>query len=94
MKPDILLSYPEEEDGLADRPERTAYAVIYVRPETNTVLYERAIVVDIEKRGDTLIYMANLNGALFLRDRILEIHYATRFRFVEDPGASSCASRK
>jgi hypothetical protein len=85
VKPDILLSYPEEEDGLADRPERTAYAVVYVRPETNTVLYERAIAAGIEKRGDTLIYMANLNGGLFLRDHILESHYATQFRFVEDP---------
>jgi hypothetical protein len=85
VKPDILLSYPEAEDGFAERPERAAYAVVYVRPETNTILYERAIASGIRKRGDTVIYTANLNGSLFLRDRILESHYAAQFRFAEDP---------
>lgn len=59
--------------------------MIYVRPETNTVLYERAIASGIDKRGDAVIYTANLNGALFLRDHILESHYASQFRFAEDP---------
>jgi hypothetical protein len=84
-KPDILLPYPEEEDGLTDRPERSAYAVVYVRPETNTILYERAIVSGIRKRGDKVIFTANINGSLFLRDRILEEHYASQFRFAADP---------
>jgi hypothetical protein len=79
------VSYPEGEDGFAERPERTAYAVVYVRPETNTVLYERAIVSGIRKRGDRIIYSANINGSFFLRDKILENHYAAQYRFAEDP---------
>jgi hypothetical protein len=59
--------------------------VVYVRPETNSILYERAIASGIRKRGDTVIYTANLNGSLFLRDLILESHYASQFRFAQDP---------
>lgn len=83
MKPDILLPYPAEE-GLAPGGAGT-YAVVYVRPETNTVLYERAILAAIRRRGDEVIHLANLNGGLFLRDRILEDHYATQLRFARDP---------
>jgi hypothetical protein len=84
-RPDILVEYPEGEDGLAGGPEASAYAVVYVRPETNTILYERAIVSGIRKRGDKVIYTANINGGIFLRDRILESHYATQYRFAADP---------
>jgi hypothetical protein len=59
--------------------------VVYVRPETNSVLYERAIAAAIRGRGDTVIYVANLGGALIRRDGILQAHYATQLRFAADP---------
>ena len=74
----------------ANRPVATpagsgpSYAVVYVRPETNNVLYERAIVAAVRKQGQ-LVYLANLNGAIFQRDRILERHYSSQFRFARDP---------
>ena len=84
MKPDILIGYPPEE-GFASGSGAAAYAVVYVRPETNTVLYERAIVAGIRDRGDSIIYTANLNGGLFIRDRILQDHNVTQLRFAADP---------
>ena len=82
MKPDILVAYPPEE-GFG--PGAGSYAVVYVRPETNTVLYERAIVAGIRARGDTIIYTANLNGGLFESDGILKRHYVTQLAFAADP---------
>jgi hypothetical protein len=84
-KPDLLIRYPPEENGFAPGSNTAAYAVVYVRPETNTVLYERAIVAGIRDRGDSVIYTANLSGALFRQDGILRDHYVTQLRFAEDP---------
>jgi hypothetical protein len=81
--PDLIVKYPPEENGFAAGGD-CAYAVIYVRPETNKVLYERAIVAGIRGMGRP-IYIANLSGSLFLRDRILESHYPSQFRFASDP---------
>jgi hypothetical protein len=83
-RPDIIVRYPSEENGFASGGEEISYAVAYVRPETNNVLYERAIASALRACADTL-YMANLNGALLLQDRILEEHYASQFRFARDP---------
>ncbi len=81
----FIVRYPEGEDGLAcGRGEKTAYAVVYVRPETNNVLYERAIVAGIRRMGDP-VFMANVNGSAFLLDGIFEDHYASQFRFAHDP---------
>jgi hypothetical protein len=64
-KVSFIVRYPEGEDGLASgRGEKTAYAVVYVRPETNNVLYERAIVSGIRRMGDP-VFMANINGTAF-----------------------------
>jgi hypothetical protein len=84
-KPDLILRYPLGEDGFGPgRPAGTAYAVVYVRPETNNILYERAIATAIRRRGVPLS-IANINGALFVRDGILQEHYASQFRFAADP---------
>jgi len=82
VKPDILVAWPPEE-GFG--PQAGSYAVVYVRPETNTVLYERAIVAGIRARGDAIIYTANLNGGLFERDGILQRHYVSQLGFASDP---------
>ena len=42
MKPDILVEYPPAE-SFPSGAGAGSYAVAYVRPETNTVLYARAI---------------------------------------------------
>jgi hypothetical protein len=84
-KVNFILEYPQGEDGLAPgKGERTAYAVVYVRPETNNVPYERAIVTGIRRMGDP-VYMANINGSVFLLDGVLEDHYVSQFRFARDP---------
>ncbi len=82
--PSIIVGYPPDENGMEG--EKAAYAVVYVRPETNGVLYERAIVAGIRGLGRA-VFIANLGGGLFIRDRILECHYAPQFRFARDPRA-------
>jgi hypothetical protein len=76
------VAFPPEQSFA---PGTGAYAVVYVRPETNTVLYERAIVAGIRSRGDRIIYSANLNGGLFLREGILREHYCSQLAFASDP---------
>ena len=93
MKPDILVAYPPEEGfgrAAADvAAGAETYAVVYVRPETNTILYERAIVAGIRGRGDSIVYTANLNGSLFREEGILQDHYVTQLRFASDPRAEA-----
>ncbi len=91
MKPDLIIRYPQKENGfcesgqaLSDCDDRAAYAVIYLRPETNRVLYEKAILSCVRTCGE-LLYLANLNGSLFIRDRILESHFTSQFRFIAAP---------
>jgi len=86
LKPDILSAYPPEE-VFGSGAGAGAYAVVYVRPETNTLPYERAIATAIRNRGDEVIYTANLNGELFRSDGILQDHYVTQLRFASDPRA-------
>jgi hypothetical protein len=83
-RPNIIVPYPTGEDGLSTGGEGSAYAVAYVRPETNNVLYERAIVSALRVCAGT-VYMANLNGALFTKDCILEEHFSSQFRFARYP---------
>lgn len=82
--PNILVAYAAEQ-GLASGPGPAAYSVVYVRPETNSVLYERAIAAAIRSRGEEVVYLANLGGGLLRRDGVLRDHYTTQLRFAEDP---------
>jgi hypothetical protein len=88
LKPDILVEYPPAESFPSDAGAGS-YAVAYVRPETNTVLYERAIAAAIRGRGDEVIYIANLGGGLIQQDGILRKHYLTQLRFASDPRAEA-----
>jgi hypothetical protein len=56
----------------------------YVRPETNNILYERAILAGLRAHGK-IIYCANLSGNVFIRDAILERHYPSQFKFARNP---------
>ncbi len=82
--PDIIIPYPKDEDGFSACGDLAAYAVAYVRPETNNVLYERAILAGLRAHGK-IIYCANIAGSVFSRDSILENHYPSQFRFARDP---------
>lgn len=74
ITPDIIIDYmPLNEDFMP-------VAVIYVRPETNQVSYEKAILKGALPYSD-VIFMANLNGMLFIRDALILDHYACQYRF-------------
>ena len=49
------------ENGFAAQENRSAYIMAYVRPETNNVLYERAILSGLRAHGK-IIYCGNLPG--------------------------------
>lgn len=82
--PGIIIPYPQGENGFADCGDNSAYTMVSVRPETNNVLYERAILSGLRAHGK-IIYCANLPGSIFTRDSILRQHYPTQFRFARDP---------
>lgn len=74
MAADIVIVYSNR-FGVESPP-----AVIYVRPETNRILYERAIIMGV-KPFASVIYMANLGGNLFESGSLIEQHYSSQFRF-------------
>ena len=59
VKPDIIIPYPRGESGFADCGDDSAYTMVDVRPETNNVAYERAILSGLRAHGK-IIYCANL----------------------------------
>ena len=74
INPDIIIEFS---------PDDTLHlpvVVIYVRPETNIVSYEKSIIKGIAPFGN-VIYMANLNGKLFIKDALILEHYASQYRF-------------
>jgi hypothetical protein len=84
--PNIIIPYPQGESAFTACGDLAAYAVAYVRPETNNVSYERAILAGLRAHGK-IIYCANIAGSVFLRDSILENHYPSQFRFARNPWA-------
>ncbi len=84
-RPNILVRYRicEDDAGLDER-SGSAYALIYVRPETNRLFYEGEILSAVRHRAE-VVYMANLNGSVFLDHGILAAHYASQYRFAADP---------
>lgn len=74
IMPDILIDYFFDMDRIAP------VGVIYVRPESNFVSYEKAIIKGIQKYAD-VIYMANLNGLIFIKDALILEHHSSEYRF-------------
>lgn len=72
--PDIIIEYSY------DSKKFMPIAVIFVRPETNNVSYEKSILKGIEPYAN-VIYMANLSGKLFIKDALILDHYAPQYRF-------------
>ncbi len=74
ITPDILIEYKYDFENI------TPVSVIYVRPETNKISYEKAILKGILPYSD-VIYMANLNGELFIKNALILDHYSSQYRF-------------
>ncbi len=83
-KLDIIIPYPTADCIFPAQGAQPCFVMAYVRPETNNVLYERAILAGLRAYGK-IIYCANLPATVFERDSILERHYPTQFRFARDP---------
>jgi hypothetical protein len=73
IRPDVIIDFIENDSILP-------VSVIYVRPESNEIHYEKAIILGINPFGD-VIYLANLNGRLFIRDALILEHYASQYKF-------------
>ena len=82
-KPRILVPYvgPSDDENVQD-------IFLYMRPETNGVLGESAIVRVIENlphyhSAIKLIYMANLPGEFMCHEKIIEHHYSVKIYFAK-----------
>lgn len=76
VTPDILIPYHITWEELRD----SFITIIAVRPETNTVTYESAIIKSIEPYAD-VIYMASLSGNLLNDKAIVACHYSSQLQF-------------
>lgn len=74
LKPDVLIPYNKNYNNLLPS------VVIYVRPQTNLLKYETAILTAVQKFGD-VTYLANINGRIFCRDFLVAQHYSTEYYF-------------
>ncbi len=77
IKPDVIIDYISV---ASDLPTDLPTALVYVRPETNEVHYEKAIILGITPYAD-VVYLANLNGRIFIKDALILDHYASQYRF-------------
>lgn len=75
--PDIIIEYKKIDK---ENFKFKNVATIYVRPEANELSFEKAILKGVLPYAD-VIYMANLNGLLFIRDAMILEHYASQYRF-------------
>lgn len=76
VKPDILIPYDVDRERLSETP----MSIIYVRPETNRVDYEAAIVKALAPYA-RVAYMANLTGGLINNRAIIASHYSSQMVF-------------
>ncbi|MBP7552552.1 MAG: hypothetical protein KA885_03925 [Spirochaetes bacterium] len=79
IKPDILIDYFD------DRTNNNPMIVIYVRPETNEVHYEKALILGVSPYANA-VYLANLSGKIFLKNALILDHYASQYRFSINAG--------
>ncbi len=80
-KPSVLLPYPGPEPR-----EELNDIFVYMRPETNGVVGESAIMGVVEncsayRSGIKLVYLANLPGEYLLEHHVVEYHYAVKLLF-------------
>jgi hypothetical protein len=98
--PAVLIPYP----GVSGNPAEQDIFV-YLRPESNGVLVESAMLKVVERNPDYkkrlfLAYLANLPGEFIMRNRITEGHYPIKLKFAAlgrklfTPAMRKCFSRK
>lgn len=78
VKPDIIIPFIYNLENLQ------SCVMIYVRSQTNRVNYESAIIKGCQEFGD-VIYLANINGRIFIDSLLVIEHYATQYRFAMQP---------
>lgn len=79
--PSVLLPYPGP-----DATGATQDIFVYMRPETNGVLAESAVLRVVERCPEyksrlNLVYLANLPGDFIIHEHIVEEHYALKLYF-------------
>ncbi len=74
IKPDVIIPYIQTDSPM------NPLTVVYVRPQTNKLNYETAIIKGVQDFGD-IIYLANLNGKLFIKNALILEHYSTQYIF-------------
>ncbi len=79
--PSVLVPYPgpDPRDEIND-------IFVYMRPETNGVVGESAVMGVVEncsayRTGIKLVYLANLPGEYLLENHVVEYHYAVKLLF-------------
>jgi len=78
VTPDVLIPYSAAADR--SRLEESAITLITVRPETNKVNYEAAIIKSVAPYAD-VVYLANLCGNLINDKAIIACHYSSQLQF-------------
>lgn len=74
IKPDIIIDYFNRSDL------NLPIIIIYVRPESNEVFYEKVLLKGISPFAD-VVYLANLNGKIFLKYALILDHYSIQYKF-------------
>jgi len=85
-RPSVLVPYP---GPVVRSDEQDVF--VYLRPETNGVEVESAVLRVIErspvyKRDLKLVYLANVPGSFIARNHIVESHYSTKLFFATHSG--------
>ena len=76
VTPDLLIPYRVDRETLA----KASILLIYVRPETNKINYEAAIIRGAAPYADA-VYLANLSGNLVNNKAITASHYSIQLQF-------------
>ena len=79
--PSVLVPYP----GASPDP-RTQDIFLFMRPETNGVLGEKAVLKTVGtcteyKKSIRLVYMANISSESLISGHVYEQHYALKIHF-------------
>ncbi|MCP4220881.1 MAG: hypothetical protein GY765_40005 [bacterium] len=74
--PDVLIPFAIPEDRLSS----SEISLIGVRPETNKVSYEAAIIKAVSPCAD-VVYLANLSGIIINDKAIVACHYSSQLQF-------------
>jgi hypothetical protein len=76
VRPDLLIPYHVDRETLAN----ASILLIYVRPETNKINYEAAIIKGAAPYADA-VYLASLSGNLVNNKAITASHYSIQLQF-------------